>query len=153
MNSIEDDLILLSSIRESMADVTDKLKKWDATQTTIEQGAYESMNASDTVLNLSKVGSFLVDKLRECCNELVTNPGEESTKMIKNSLEELATTFTHITLASSIINDKAHTIEKNVADLKEIEEGATTSVHKMSETLDEVIASAELQMVLKDHIF
>jgi len=153
MNSIQDSLILLAAAQESMTDVAEKLKQLNTTQITIEKSAYESMNSSDDVLNLSKEGRLLVNKLLECCNVLMNQPGEEACLKTKAVLEELNSAFLRISQSSSIINEVAHTIEKNVADQKEIEEGIKVDMHRSSENVNEVIASAEMYLALKDYIF
>ena len=153
MNSIQDSLIHLSTAMESTAEIADNLKKWDDTQFTIEKSAYESMNASDQVLNLSKEGSHLVTKLLACCEILINSPGEEACTNTKAALEELVTAFSRITEVSETINEVAHTIEKNVADQKEIEENIKSSIQNVDKKLSEVVANTELYLALKDFIF
>lgn len=153
MNSIQDSLILLASARESMVGTAEKIQEWDVTQDTIEKSAYESMNAADEVLNLSREGAQLVDQLLECCNTLMQIPGEEACQKTQIVLEELSRAFDRISKTSSAMNEVAHTIEQKVADQKEIEEDIKGSISTIEVKLNEVVANTEMYLALKDYIF
>ncbi len=153
MNSIQDGLVLLASAQHSAKDAVERLKQWDDTQLEIEQSAYEAMNASDKVLNLSREGAQIVSKLIVCCDVLMNNPDEEACANTKEILEELVVALGHISQASTTINEVAHTIEKNVAEQKVIEEGISDTMHHLTDHLDEVVAGTELYLTLKDFIF
>lgn len=143
---VKDKLIQLATAQEFMVGTTDKLVQWDKSQLTMEKSAFDSLNLSDEVLNLSKSGSVLVGRLLECCQELLRNPRAAEQKKVALVLEELLEIFGRIEDSSARINEISHRIESEAETQKEIEEGIKNSLGEMAETIDTAAACAEFMM-------
>jgi hypothetical protein len=143
-NTIEDRLVLLAKAQESMTDVADIMTRWDNSQLIMEKSAFESLNVSDEVLNLSREGSLLVGRLLECCRSLMKNPSPEESRKMAAVLEEIHEVFFDISQASSNVNDISHRIEAEAESQKEMEEEIRSSLARVGESLDSAIACAEL---------
>lgn len=143
---MKDRLIQLATAQEFMADVADKMTRWDKSQLVMEKSAFESLNYSDEVLNLSKEGSSLVARLLECCQAVVKSPGVIEQKKMTSVLEEIHDMFNKINEASSNINEIAHKIEGEAAIQKEIEEDIKISLIEVGESVDAAAACAEFIM-------
>lgn len=144
MQIINDRLILLATAQECMADISDKMIKWENSQLSVEKDAFDALNVSDKVLKLSKEGSTLVEILLECCHSLMKNPSPEEKKKMAAVLEEIHTVFGNISDASSSISEISHKIEGETAVQKETADNLKKLLSYVSESIDFVVASAEL---------
>lgn len=143
---INERLILLATAQESMMDVTEMMSQWDNSQLLTEKSAFDSMNVSDAVLNMSKEGGRLVGLLEECCSEIAVGTSAEKYLKMTALLEEIRNLFHNITEASASVNDISHKIEGEVAHQKEIEENIKNHLNSVGESLDSAVACAELMM-------
>lgn len=143
---MKDGLILLATAQEFMADVADKMTKWEKSQLVLEKSAFNSLNLSDEVMNLSKNGSILVGRLLECCQRLLKNPCAAEQKKISAVLEELLDTFNKISEDSAIINEISHRIEAETAAQREVEDAVKKSLTKVGESVNTATACTEFIM-------
>jgi predicted phage-related endonuclease len=104
------------------------------------------MNVSDTVLNMSKEGGRLVGLLQECCTEIAVGTSAEKYLKMTAVLEEIRNLFHSITEASAAVNDISHKIEGEVAYQKQVEENIKNHLSSVGESLDSVVACAELMI-------
>lgn len=142
-DKLNERLILLATAQECMTDVADKMDQWNSSQLNMEKSAYDSMNMSDHVLNMSKEGKRLVNLLQECCNEIsVGTTADKYLKMI-TLLEEVKNLFHNIHEASSIANDISHQIEGEVAFQKDIGEEIKNNLIIVGESIDSTLACTE----------
>lgn len=143
-SKIEDRLKLLAKAQESMSDVADMMACWDKSQQTMEKSAFESLNVSDEVLNLSKEGSLLIGRILECCRAVMKNPGPEENQRMAAVLEEIHEVFLNISNASINVNNISHRIESEAASQKRMEEDIRKSLVQVGDSLDSAIACAEM---------
>lgn len=143
---MKDNLIVLANAQEFMAEVADKMAKWDNSQLVMEKSAFESLNLSDEVLNLSKNGVDLVGRLLECCHSLVENPCAVEQSKVKAVLMELLASFDKITESSANINEIAHSIEAEAAVQRDLEGEIKKSLTGLNESIDTAAACAEFIM-------
>lgn len=141
---IKDGLILLSTAQECMADVADKMAQWDNSQLIMEDSAFTSMNVSDVVINMSKEGSLLVDRLLECCTLMVENPTIIEKQKVTSVLHEIINLFQKISKAAEKVNEISHKIEGEAAIQREIEENIKKSLSYVTEGIDKAVAGADL---------
>lgn len=143
---ISERLILLATAQESMMDVSEMMSQWDSSQLLTEKNAFDSMNVSDAVLNMSKEGERLVGLLEECCSEIAVGASAEKYLKMTALLEEIWNLFHSITEASAKVNDISHKIEGEVAYQKEIEENIKNHLNSVGESLNSALACAEMMM-------
>jgi|GEM_PF-733379 hypothetical protein len=143
---MKDRLINLANAQEFMADAADKMAKWDQSQLVMENSAFESLNLSDEVLNLSKNGSQMVGRLLECMQSMLENPCELEHEKVKVVLEELISSFGRIDGASVNLNEISHRIEAEAAIQREIEEGIKKTLNEVAESIDSATACVEFLM-------
>lgn len=143
-STIEDRIKLLAAAQENMSYVADQIADWDKSQLTMEKSAFDSMNVSDNVLNLSKEGSRLVDRLLECSCEIMKYPTPEENKKVAAVLEDIHKVFGNISRASMSVSEISHKIEGEAAAQKEMQEEIRRSLSQVSDSLDSAIACAEM---------
>ena len=144
---ISERLILLATAQESMMEMTDRMDQWGNSQLSLEKSAFDCLNISDKVLNLSKEGNLLVKKLQECCLAMMNNPNENTYKQnMKDVLAELHGVFSNITETSAYVNEISHQIEGEVAVQKEMEVVIKNTFNHVSESIDSALACAELML-------
>ena len=143
---ISEKLIQLATAQGCMTDVADMMEHWANSQLNTEKIAYESLNESDKVLNMSKEGYRLIELLQDCCKEI--SAGTTADKYLKMTalLEEIKNLFQNINEATSTVNDISHKIEGEVAFQKEIEEEIRSHLVHVGESLDIAVACAELTL-------
>lgn len=143
---INERLILLATAQESMNDVADMMSQLDSSQLMTEKIAFDSVNVSDKVLNMSKEGSRLVELLQDCCSE--ASVGTTADKYLKMTamLSEIRNLFQNITEASAQANDISHKIEGEVANQKEIEEHIKCQLGQIVDSIDSAVACAEFML-------
>jgi hypothetical protein len=143
---INERLILLATAQECMNDVSDAMERWDSSQLILEKSAFESMNVTDKVLNLSKEGNQLVNRLQSSYRDILAGTKAEDVQKITVMLDEVQGLFKNILETSIAGNEISHNIEKETALQKEIEEGLKGCVNKVSESLDSAVACAEFML-------
>ncbi len=143
---INERLILLATAQECMMDVADMMDQWDSSQLMTEKSAFESVNVSDNILNMSKEGNRLVSLLQECCNEITVGTTADKYLKMTALLEEIKNLFQNIMEASNSSNVISHMIEGEVALQKTIEEDIKNHLTNVCESLDIAVARAELIM-------
>lgn len=139
-------LILIATAQKCMTDVAEMMEQWDDSQLNTEKYAFDSMNVSDKVLNLSKEGNSLIEHLHECCKDVHTGLSNEKCKKMVVIQEELKRLFLNIMELSYEANDIAHKIEGEVSSQKEIEEGIKCQLSQLGENLDAAVACDEFIM-------
>lgn len=143
---MKDNLIVLANAQEFMTEIADNMTVWDNSQLVMEKSAFESLNLSDEVLNLSKNGVDLVGRLLECCHSLVENPCAVEQSKVKAVLKELLASFDRIIESSVNINEISHSIEAQAAVQKDLEEEIKKSIAGVSESINAAAACAEFIM-------
>jgi len=136
-------LILLATAQECMTAVVEVMEQWDSSQLILEKSAFESMNITDKILNLSKDGKFLVKRLQNCYGETFTGTKTEYAREITALLEEAQGLFNNILEASITGNEISHNMERETALQKEIEEGLKCSLCQVNGSIDSAVACAE----------
>lgn len=139
-------LILLATAQESMLDVADMMNQWDKSQLATEKSAFDSMNVSDKVLNMSKEGSRIIERLQGCCSEISVGTSADKYLKMMTLLDEVRNLFCSITDASAAANDISHKIEGEVATQKVIEENIRGHLNQVMESIDSAVACAELML-------
>lgn len=144
-------LVLLATAQESMTEVDDRMAKWDNSQLTIEKSAFDAMNVSDQILNMSRDCKSLVAKMQEYLHKCTVCPEEEAKLKMASSLEELQNKLQKIGTSSSDINDISHKIEGETASQRVIKEGINNSLTHVRESVDVAVACAELMYCEYEH--
>lgn len=144
-------LVLLATAQESMTEVDDKMAKLDISQLTIEKSAFDAMNVSDHILNMSRECKGLVAKMQEYLQRCTVCPEEEAKLNIASLLEELQNKLQKIGTASSDINDISHKIEGETASQRVIKEGINHSLTHVRESVDVAVACAEFTFCECEH--
>lgn len=140
-------LIFLATAKENMMYVSDMMDQWDNSQLHTEKNAFEIINMSDEVFNLSKEGSLILSLIQECCYENSVTPSAENYLKLKTLLTEISLAFQNIIVASSAINDVAHKLEEEVAFQKEFEEGIKNHLTLINENIETSVACAEMHCI------
>ena len=143
-NKLNEKLLVLANAQECMTYVSDIMEQWDNSQLNTEKIAYESINLSDSVLNMSKEGCRLSQLLEECCNEV--SVGASADKYLKMTvfLEELKGLFQNISETTAVENEICHQMEEEIANQRELQENIKSSLSQIGESLDVSVASTEL---------
>lgn len=136
-------LIHLATSQECMAELADKMEQWSYSQLNMERSAFESMNESDKVLNMSKEGIHLTGLLKEANNKIAEVREAEK---INELVEAINVLFVNISEAALNANEILHTMEAEIAFQKEIEEDIKTTIVHVSESVDTTLAFTELLM-------
>jgi methyl-accepting chemotaxis protein len=139
-------LLLLATAQEYMTDVADKMDKWDNSQLTVEKSAFEAMNVSDHILNISRESKSLVVKLQEILQKSAACIDTEEKRMFAVLLEELQIKLQNISLASAEINDISHNLEGETACQREIKESVRNSFAHVRESMDVAVACVEFML-------
>lgn len=140
---VNERLILLATAQECMTDVTEVMEQWESSQLILEKSAFESMNITDKILNLSKEGDFLVKRLQSCYLEPFAGTKAEDTGEITALLEETQGLFNNILEASITGNEISHNIERETALQKEFEEVIKCCLCQVNESIDSAVACTE----------
>lgn len=142
MNKLNEKLLVLADAQECMTNVADIMEQWDNSQLNSEKLAYESINLSDTLLNMSKEGYRLMLLLEEYCKELSTS----ADKYLKTTafLDEIKSVFQNISENAEIENEICHQMEEEIANQREMQESIKNCLYQIGESLDVSVASTEL---------
>jgi len=136
-------LIYLATAQESIFDVTKLIENWEQSQSILEKNAFDTMNLSDTVLNLSKEGTKLVERLQEHFLTGMKDAREDEIKLVASLLQEILGMFDRIVDHSFCANETAHILENEIAKQQEIGEDMKTQVCKVIDNIDSCAACEE----------
>lgn len=136
-------LVHLATAQESIFDVTKLIEKWEESQTVLERNAFDTMNMSDTILNLSKEGTKLVERLQEYFLTGMADAREEDIKLVASLLKEIQGMFDAIVDYAFCSNETAHILENEVAEQREIGDDMKTNVCKVMDLIDTCAACEE----------
>ncbi len=136
-------LVHLATAQESIFDVTALIEKWEQSQIVLEKNAFDTMNMNDTILNLSKEGTKLVERLQEYFLTGMADAREEDIKLVASLLQEIQGMFDRIVDHSFCANETAHILENEVAAQREIGDDMKTQVCKVVEQIDSCAACEE----------
>ncbi|MDF2908043.1 MAG: hypothetical protein K0R34_3364 [Herbinix sp.] len=136
-------LVHLATAQESIFDVTKLIEQWEESQTVLEKNAFDTMNMSDTILNLSKEGTKLVERLQVYFLTGMADAREEDIKFVASLLKEIQGMFDRIVDHSFCANETAHILENEVASQREIGDGMKSNVCKVMDQIDSCAACEE----------
>ncbi|MBP1755472.1 MAG: hypothetical protein H6Q59_1870 [Firmicutes bacterium] len=136
-------LVHLATAQECMFDVTKKIEQWESSQLVLEKNAFDTMNMSDTILNLSKEGTQLVEQLQEYFLIGMAEAREEEIKLVASLLLDIQGMFDRIVDHSFCANETAHILEAEVAEQREIGEGMKDRVGMVIDNIDAAAACEE----------
>ena len=137
-------LVQLATAQENIFDVTALIEKWEQSQAVLEKNAFDTMNMNDTILNLSKEGTKLVERLQEYFLTGMEDAREEDIKLVASLLQEIQWMFDRIVDHSFCANETAHILENEVATQREIGDDMKTQVYKLLGNIDSCAACEEL---------
>lgn len=137
----------LASAQECMMSVADIMEHWENRQSALEQRTFDIINISDTVLNLSKAGCKLDDRLSELHREISHNlSGTNEMTTIIVEAEEM---FHKIWDASSTASELSHNLEQEVASQREMIESLKASLNEICHNVNSTVACTD--MLLSEH--
>ena len=136
-------LILLATAQECMTNVSDMIDQWDKSQLIVEKSTFETMNVSDTILNLSNEGNLLIEKIKERYRASLASLNAEDTQKVNTFLEQVQGLFYNIVENASKANEVSHKLEAEVAVQREIEDGIKRAYVRVIESVDSAVACAE----------
>ena len=143
---ISEKLIHLAAAQRCMADVADMMEHWTNSQLITEKIAFESLNTSDKVMNMTKEGSHLIELLQDCCKDVAVGTSAEKYLKMMALLDEIKNLFHNINEATAVVSDISHKIEGEVASQKELEEDIRSHLTHVAESLSVALACAEMVM-------
>lgn len=136
-------LVHLATAQECISDVTKIIEKWDDSQASLEKNAFDTMNISDTILNLSKEGTKLVDQLQRYFLTGMVEAGEEDIKVVASLLKDIQGMFDKIMDHSFCSSETAHILEAEIANQREVGEKMKQQVSKVMNNIDTAAACEE----------
>ncbi len=137
-------LVHLATAQESIFDVTKLIEKWEQSQAILEKNAFDTMNMSDMVLNLSKEGTKIAERLQEHFLIGMTDAKEEEIKLVASLLQEILVMFDRIVDYSVCANETAHILDNEVASQQKIGDDMKTQVCRVIDHIDSCAACEEL---------
>lgn len=141
--NINERLMLLAKVQESMMDVSIIMEQWEYSQSVLEKNSFDAINNSDKALNLSKEGNMLIDQLLDNCCLKCSEADKEKTDALVVILKEARDLFQKIVEASKAANDTAHVLEHEVANQRVIADNFKETVSNIRSNVDEAAACAE----------
>ena len=138
---ISERLIQLTLAQESMKDVVDIMNHLDKSQLAVEKNAFDSINCSDSSLNLAKEGYQLASKLLVSYRSIqeTVNFSDDITDLVK----ELGEVFKKILTAAYTSNDVSHIMEREVAYQRDITDDAKNAISTINASVEQAVACAE----------
>lgn len=136
-------LILLSKAQEQITSVIDKLEHLDNAQLIMEKNAFESINVSDRVLNMSQEGKHLVALMKDYYLNSCDSLSNEEKCKIAPLLDEIQSLFHDIKDLSVVNNDLSHKIEEEAAGQKVTNEEIKKSITNVGDSVAAAAACAE----------
>lgn len=140
---IKERLVLLAQAQENMTEIIDRLSSWDNSQLSVEKSAFTSMNVSDRILNLSKEGNRLAEKLQEYCSNDKMGYEAIDTQKVASILHDVQSLFQTIWQSANEANETSHNLENEIALQREVVEEIKSSISDINETVDQAMACAE----------
>ncbi len=141
--NIDERLKLLASSQESMTKIADIIEQWEKSQAALEKCTFDSMNISDTALNLSKEGNRQILKLMDNRRMLEEQSDSEAAEAMNNLLTEAGSLFHNILETARTASEIAHNLEQKVAYQREITEHLKDSVDVIEKSLNQTVACAD----------
>ncbi|HWT75875.1 MAG TPA: hypothetical protein VN258_14320 [Mobilitalea sp.] len=145
-DKLSERLILLATAQECMTDIADMMEQWSGSQLNTEKNAFESMNVSDYVLNMSKEGKQLVEQLQQCSSDIGVGVASDEYRRLTALMDGIKKVFLNIAEASAEVNDKSHRIEGEVAYQKEMGDNIKNSLIVVRDSIDSAVACDEFMM-------
>lgn len=142
-------VIKLSDVHECMIKAMGILEMMDKSKDVLEKNAYESMNATDTALNLSDKGLILVGSLKACSHTLKNYSFEEKQEQMDRLLDVLTDILELIQTTATLESEYLHAIEEEVACHWELSDILKNKLYKISDSLDQTVACAELILAIE----
>jgi dsDNA-specific endonuclease/ATPase MutS2 len=136
-------LVHLATAQESIYDVTKMIEQWEQSQAELEKNAFDTMNMSDSILNLSKEGKKIVERLQEYFLTPMAETGEEDASLVAMLLQDVQGMFDRIVDHSFCANETAHILENEVAKQREIGEDMKKQVCRVIDEIDSCAACEE----------
>lgn len=140
---ISERILQLATAQECMIDVAISIDQWEQSQLMLEKSAFETMNTADTILNLSKEGNLLVDKLQDRFFAGMKHVDTENAKEVRDLLDNIQKLFHLVLEKAQSANETAHNLEIEVATQREIGENMQQSVNCINESVEAAVACAE----------
>ncbi len=137
-------LVVLASAQKKMEEVADRIDQWETSQVTLEKGAFETLNVSDTIVNLSKEGNQMVRELQEYFSQAAMQLTEQDAKQTAELLKEIHNLFHTIQYNAKHTNEIIHNCDQAVAAQREIGEAAKTSINTICESVSCAVACTEM---------
>ncbi len=142
-NELDEKLVVLAKAQECMIYVADTMERWDSSQFNVEKIAYESINLSDTMVNMSKEGCRLALVLQEYYNEISLGISADKYLKMTAFLEEIKSLFQSISEIAEVENEISHQMEEEIAGQRELQEDIKCNLCQIGESLDVSVASVE----------
>lgn len=136
-------LLLLANAQQTIKDLSNRMEQWKELQIQSEQYAFDAMNISDQVLNMSRDGKSLITTLQDCYHTPGNHQCSEDSNMFHKVMEDIDALFLLITKASYRVNEVAHKVEEVIAVQKEIGDNIKNNLEVIEESLDTAVACAE----------
>lgn len=143
-SKLNEKLLVLANAQECMTYVADIMEQWEESQLNTEKVAYEAINLSDSVLNMSKEGSRLTLLLEECYKEMSIGTSADKYLKMTAFLEEIKSLFQNISEATEAENEICHQMEEEIANQREMQENVKSNLFQIGESLNVSVASTEL---------
>jgi len=143
---ISERLVLLSTAQERMTNMGDLIKRLDSSHLFIEKSAFDSMNVSDKILNLSREGNQKVEKLQKFFDEKLKTCNAKEIQKVMTQLQAIQFLFHNILTDAIQANEITHHLEAEVAFQREIGDTVINSIDEIKESIDSAAACAEFML-------
>jgi len=144
---LNDRIKQLAAAQERIVKVADIMEQWELSQNILEKRAYEAINISDITLNYLKGGYQMVDKLRKCYSNVAPRLSPFELEYMEQLLNDVMGLFDDVVSTASEANETSHTMEKEIDHLREIEVDMKQCMEQVGESVDTVLACAELMLL------
>ena len=143
---INERILQFAVAQECMVDVAIRIDQWEQSQEILEKNAFDCMNIADTILNLSKEGTELVNQLYDCFHLGMKHIDTPEARQVAEILSNVHQLFHHVLEKAQTANDIAHNLEQEISSQRELGEGMQESVNLINESVDAAVACAEFIM-------
>ena len=133
----------LASTQEMLVAVNGFTEEWLDSQKLLEKVTYDTINITDTMLNLSQKGNEWVSLLQPNYNKMLENPSEVDRELIARCLKELHYIFVKIQEAIKAFSDSAHAMDRELVHHKEIMDHIQSSVTFIGSNINQIVAFEE----------
>lgn len=141
--TLNEKLILLATAQERMFHISDMMEQFDNSQVFIEKSAYDSINESDKILNLSKESFHIIEKLQEYISFCYNCEDKENSLKIKTLMKEVQILLQNILAQAIQVNEVSHQIEAEAAYQREIGDKLKGTLCEIGDGIDSAAACAE----------